>query len=110
MTGRITVFFAFAGFFSLLILGCPGGVDTPLPGDPDYIPPDWTDPVLNYAEEAYFPAEVTDYRQAPGQYANDSTFQIAGNEELVLGTPLGAGTARAGRRAAKSAAARGRKS
>lgn len=95
MTVRIALLSMFLGIFVLLFISCPGEIEV-LPGDPDYIPPDWSDPILYYDEAAYFPSEVTDFRQAPGQYANDATYGIDGNTDLLLGTPVGAGTAMAG--------------
>lgn len=81
---------------AFLFLSCPAELDAPLPGDSDYIPPDWTDPVLFYDAEDYFPSEVTEHKQAPGQYANDETYGIEGNTDLLLGAPAGAGTQTAG--------------
>jgi len=86
----------FIGVSALIFFSCPAEPETVLPGDPDYIPPDWSDPILYYDEAEYFPSAVTDFRQAPGQYANDETYQIEGNSELLLEKPVGAGTATAG--------------
>ncbi len=57
-----------------------------------YIPSGWVEPVLFYNPDEYFPAEVTAYVQAPGQFANDSTYGISGNTGKLTGTPSGGGT------------------
>ena len=59
---------------------------------PGYVPPGWSAPVLHYNTEEYFPAAVTHYLQAPGQYANDSSFAIQGNTNNLLGPPSGGGS------------------
>lgn len=58
----------------------------------DARPPGWTEPVLFYDRAAYFPGEVTEYIQAPGQFARNESFQIAGNTDKLLGPPSGGGT------------------
>jgi hypothetical protein len=79
--------------FAAVLLGIsacspdPGG-----PSDPGYVPPSWTEPNLAYEKEAYFPAEVAAFLQAPGQYAQDENFRIEDNENKVLGPPAGGGT------------------
>ena len=62
------------------------------PSDPGYVPPDWVEPDLAYPKEAYFAAGVVDFKQAPGQFANDETYRIEGNEHKLLGPPSGGGT------------------
>jgi len=76
------------------LTGCDAGTvnDTEAaPGNENYVPPGWSDPALVYEKKAYFPAEITDYRQAPGQFANSSSYQIEGNTNKLLGSPSGNG-------------------
>jgi hypothetical protein len=106
---KSVVLFVLSAFFVVAVVSCsinpdPSGGDGstesgngngdsgdgPLP--PGYVPPGWSDPTLAYAASEYFPAEVTDFVQAPGQYAKSSSFKIEGNEDKLLGPPEGGGT------------------
>jgi len=60
-------------------------------GGGEYVPPGWTAPDLYYPKSAYFPTRIVEFRQAPGQYADNDSFKIEGNTGKLLGAPVGGG-------------------
>ena len=82
----IIIFSIMAALFS-----CTGMNPGPSSGDDSGVPAGWSAPVLNYDEDAYFAAEVTEFLQAPGQYANSTAYNIKDNKDKVLGAPAGGG-------------------
>ena len=88
MKRKLTYYRFSAVLFASLLsaLGALGGCSL------DSLPHGWTEPELFYAAEEYYPAGVTEYLQAPGQFAQSDAFRIQGNTDKLLGPPVGGGT------------------
>ena len=79
---------------TLVLASCAQSAPAPAqPGEPGYVPDNWAEPSLAYPKEAYTPAEVTAYAQAPGQFAGPGLYNMADNADKVLGFPDGGGSA-----------------
>ncbi|OHE69856.1 MAG: hypothetical protein A2413_17850 [Treponema sp. RIFOXYC1_FULL_61_9] len=63
----------------------------PGPGEIGYVPQGWVAPSLLLEAAAYLPARVTEFVQAPGVHARNSSFRIESNEEKLLDWPEGGG-------------------